>query len=196
MRFFRQLCLALCLPAALSACASSSASSGPVISSGDRYAASQDQAEDYALGAGDKLRITVFNEPTLSGEFAVSPDGSMSVPLVGALPVAGKKVEQVAALIQTRLGDGYLRDPKVSAEVTTYRPFFILGEVKSPGQYPYASGMTLLNAVATAQGFTPRANRSVARIRQAGAATESTYQVTPELRVRPGDTIRIGERFF
>lgn len=196
MRFLRQLCLALCLPAALSACASSSASSGPVISSGDRYAASQDQAEDYALGAGDKLRITVFNEPTLSGEFAVSPDGSMSVPLVGALPVAGKKVEQVAALIQTRLGDGYLRDPKVSAEVTTYRPFFILGEVKSPGQYPYASGMTLLNAVATAQGFTPRANRSVARIRQAGAATESTYQVTPELRVRPGDTIRIGERFF
>ncbi len=167
-----------------------------MISSGDRYAASQDQAEDYALGAGDKLRITVFNEPTLSGEFAVSPDGSMSVPLVGALPVAGKKVEQVAALIQTRLGDGYLRDPKVSAEVTTYRPFFILGEVKSPGQYPYASGMTLLNAVATAQGFTPRANRSVARIRQAGAATESTYQVTPELRVRPGDTIRIGERFF
>ena len=196
MRFLRQLCLALCLPAALSACASSSASSGPVISSGDRYAASQDQAEDYALGAGDKLRVTVFNEPTLSGEFAVSPDGSMSVPLVGALPVAGKKVEQVAALIQARLGDGYLRDPKVSAEVTTYRPFFILGEVKSPGQYPYASGMTLLNAVATAQGFTPRANRSVARIRQAGAATESTYQVTPELRVRPGDTIRIGERFF
>jgi polysaccharide biosynthesis/export protein len=188
-----RLCLALSFSLAVTAC---SGSSGPVVAAGDRYVASQDGLEDYTLGSGDKLRVTVFNEPTLSGEFAVSTDGSMSVPLVGRIPVQGKKVEDVAALIQSKLGDGYLRDPKVSAEVTTYRPFFILGEVKSPGQYPYASGLTVLNAVATAQGFTPRANKDVVKIRRAGGASEETYSVTPELRIMPGDTIRVGERFF
>ncbi|MGK2910349.1 MAG: polysaccharide biosynthesis/export family protein [Sphingobium sp.] len=152
--------------------------------------------EDYKLGAGDKIRMTVFNEPTLSGEFSVSADGALSLPLLGDVQAVGKSPAQIATLVQTRLADGYIRDPKVSIEVTAYRPFFILGEVTAPGQYPYASGLTVLNAVATAQGFTPRASRKVVYIRRSGATSEETYQLTPDLVVRPGDTIRIGERYF
>lgn len=152
--------------------------------------------EDYKLGAGDKIRMTVFNEPTLSGEFSVSADGALSLPLLGDVQAVGNSPAQIAALVQTRLADGYIRDPKVSIEVTAYRPFFILGEVTAPGQYPYASGLTVLNAVATAQGFTPRASRKVVYIRRSGATSEETYQLTPDLVVRPGDTIRIGERYF
>ena len=107
-----------------------------------------------------------------------------------------ENAKQVADLVQMRLADGYLRQPKVAAEVIAYRPFFILGEVKAPGQYPYVSGLTALNAVATAQGFTPRAARSVIYIRRAGAAEEEAFKLTPELRVLPGDTLRLGERYF
>ena len=152
--------------------------------------------EDYKLGAGDKIRMTVFNEPTLSGEFSVSADGALSLPLLGDVQAAGKSPAEMGSLVQKRLADGYIREPKVSIEVTAYRPFFILGEVKSPGQYPYASGLTVLNAVATAQGFTPRASRKVVYIRRSGATAEETYRLSPDLSVRPGDTIRVGERYF
>ena len=167
-----------------------------MIETGDRYAVNALDNENYKLGFGDKLRVTVFNEPTLSGEFAVASDGTISVPLAGTIPAGNKDVGEIANAIQAKLADGYLRDPKVSAEVIAYRPFFILGEVKAPGQYPYSRGLTVLNAVATAQGFTPRSNRSVAMIRRAGATEEQAYRLTPELRVLPGDTIRISERFF
>jgi polysaccharide export outer membrane protein len=167
-----------------------------VVDSGERYSAVNGGAEDYRLGAGDRLKLTVFNEPTLSGEFAVAAGGSLSLPLVGDIPVIGKKVTEVSSEIQSALANGYLRDPKVSLEIITYRPFFILGEVKLPGQYPYASGMTALNAIAIAQGFTPRAERSVVFIRRAGADSEQAFRISPDLRVWPGDTIRLGERYF
>lgn len=185
----------LCLLAGifLHACATSAA---PVVETGDRYMSQAATIEDYKLGAGDKIRMTVYNEPTLSGEFSVSADGALSLPLLGDVQAIGKSPAEVATLVQTRLADGYLREPKVSIEVTAYRPFFILGEVSAPGQYPYASGLTVLNAVATAQGFTPRASRKVVYIRRSGATTEETYRLTPDLIVRPGDTIRVGERYF
>lgn len=184
----------LCLALLVSACAS--AAGGPVVSTGDRYSIQQAGTEDYKLDAGDKIRLTVFNEPTLSGEFTVSSDGTLSFPLIGDVKATGQNAKQVADLVQMRLADGYLRQPKVAAEVIAYRPFFILGEVKAPGQYPYVSGLTALNAVATAQGFTPRAARSVIYIRRAGAAEEEAFKLTPELRVLPGDTLRLGERYF
>ncbi|MDX3909288.1 MAG: polysaccharide biosynthesis/export family protein [Sphingobium sp.] len=188
----------LCLFASifLYGCATSAA---PVVQNGERYMAQSDAAssvEDYKLGAGDKVRMTVFNEPTLSGEFSVSADGALSLPLLGDVQAVGKAPAEIASLVQKRLADGYIRDPKVSIEVTAYRPFFILGEVKAPGQYPYASGLTVLNAVATAQGFTPRASRKVVYIRRSGATAEETYRLTPDLIIRPGDTIRVGERYF
>lgn len=171
------------------------AASGPVVSSGDRYTAAPAD-DNYALGAGDKIRLNVFNEETLSGEFSVGSEGTVSLPLIGDVVAKGKSPQQLASEVQAKLADGYLREPKVSIEVSAYRPFFILGEVKAPGQYPYASGMTVMNAIATAQGFTPRAAKKVVYIRRANSTEEVAMELTPSLRILPGDTIRLGERYF
>lgn len=168
----------------------------PPISSGERYAAGTTSEDSYALGAGDKVRIIVYNEPQLSGDFSVSTDGDISLPLIGNVKVIGKTVDRASRDVQMRLADGYLRDPRVSMEVATYRPFFILGEVRSPGQFPYISGLTVMNAIATAQGYTPRAKKSTVLIRRFGEQYEQEYVLTPDLRVYPGDTIRLTERFF
>lgn len=167
-----------------------------LISSGDRYVASTDISETYALGAGDKIRMTVFSEPALSGEFSVSSDGDLSLPLIGNVPVVSKTLDQVTVQVQSLLANGYLRDPKVNMEIVAYRPFFVLGEVKAPGQYPYASGMTVMNAVATAEGYTPRATKKIIYIRRFGEKVEQVYELTPNLRVWPGDTLRVAERYF
>ncbi|CAN5197872.1 polysaccharide biosynthesis/export family protein [soil metagenome] len=188
----RWVCCALAL--FVSACAGRVA--GPVVESGERYVLQNSPVEDYLLGAGDKVKMTVFNEEALSGEFGVNAEGSLSLPLIGDVPVLGKSVSSVAQTIQAKLANGYLRDPRVSMEIITYRPFFILGEIKLPGQYPYASGMTVMNAIAVAQGYTPRAHQSIIYIRKLGATEEVPYRLTPDLRVWPGDTIRIGERYF
>ncbi|WP_419827827.1 polysaccharide biosynthesis/export family protein [Sphingomonas sp.] len=169
---------------------------GVVAGDDDRYSTQPAQIEDYQLGTGDKIRITVFNEPTLSGDFAVGADGQLSLPLIGNVPARGKRPGDIAAAVQSALGAGYLRNPQVSAEVTTYRPFFILGEVKMPGQYPYAVGLTVFNAIATAQGYTPRSDRRNVFIRRAGQGQEERFKLTPDMRILPGDTIRIGERYF
>lgn len=176
----------------LAACATS----GTVISDGERYTINDQLSETYLLGAGDQVRVTVFNEPTLSGDFFIGGDGELSLPLIGNVPAGNKTTRDVAATYARLLADGYLRDPRVSMEVIIYRPFFILGEVDKPGQYPYASGMTVLNAVATANGFSPRAKKSRVYIRRRGEEGELEYELTPNLRVLPGDTIRIGERYF
>ncbi len=168
----------------------------PPISSGERYTAGTTSEDSYALGAGDKVRIIVYNEPQLSGDFSVSTDGDISLPLIGNVKVIGKTVDRASRDVQMRLADGYLRDPRVSMEVATYRPFFILGEVRSPGQFPYISGLTVMNAIATAQGYTPRAKKSTVLIRRFGEQYEQEYVLTPDLRVYPGDTIRLTERFF
>lgn len=168
----------------------------PVISTGDRYGPVSADVQEYRLGAGDKVKVNVFNEPTLSGEFSVSTDGVLPLPLIGNVQVGGKTAKEVSNAVQIALADGYLRDPKVSVEITSYRPFFVLGEVKSPGQFPYATSMTALNAIALAQGFSPRAQKSKVYIRRAGENQEEGYKLTPDLRVLPGDTIRVGERYF
>ena len=169
-----------------------------IISSGSRYVEADpaSSTSDYRLDVGDKVRVTVFNEPTLSGEFAVNPNGSVSLPLIGEVPARGKTSGEIATQAEGIFGNGYLRDPKINVEVTTFRPFFILGEVKAPGQYPYTTGINVLNAIATAQGYTPRARKSIVYIRRVGEVAEQPYEVTPSLRVYPGDTIRVGERYF
>ncbi len=172
------------------------AGTGATVAPGDRIGTSASFVEDYKLGVGDKVRITVYNEAALSGEFALSTNGNLSLPLIGEIPAAGKTPDEVSATVRARLSDGYLRDPKVTLEVTAYRPFYILGEVRAPGTYPYVSGLTVLNAIATAEGFTPRANQRVVFIRRFGVDQEAAYELTPDLRIYPGDTIRLGERFF
>ncbi|MCC2980153.1 polysaccharide biosynthesis/export family protein [Sphingomonas sp. IC4-52] len=177
-----------------SACAEKGA--GPVLSSGERYVSSASAVSDYRLGVGDRVKVTVYNEPNLTGEFWVNPDGTISLPLIGNVPANNRPVGEIASDARARFADGYLRDPKVAMEVVVFRPFYILGEVSTPGQYPYVNGLTAMNAVALAKGFTPRANRDVIRIRRQGETEEVNYRLTPELIIYPGDTIRIGERFF
>ena len=150
----------------------------------------------YRLGAGDKLRISTFGEEKLSGEFVVDGAGLVSLPLIGSQKAGGLTAQELQSNIAAALRDGYLKDPRVSVEVLTYRPIYILGEVNRPGAYPYSEGMTVLSAVATAQGFTYRANTKRAFIKAEGEAAERSTPLTAATPVKPGDTIRIGERFF
>ena len=153
-------------------------------------------APAYVLGSGDQLRIIVFGEDNLSGEFFVDGAGMVSLPLVGEVPAAGKTVAQFRSELESRLSDGYLNDPRVSAEVLNYRPFYILGEVEESGEYPYTDGLTVMNAVARAGGFTYRANTRTVFIKRADTDAEVELPLNATLRVMPGDTIRIAERFF
>ncbi|WP_421856566.1 polysaccharide biosynthesis/export family protein [Oceanicaulis sp.] len=153
-------------------------------------------APAYVLGSGDQLRIIVFGEDNLSGEFFVDGAGMVSLPLVGEVPAAGKTVAQFRSDLESRLSDGYLNDPRVSAEVLNYRPFYILGEVEESGEYPYTDGLTVMNAVARAGGFTYRANTRTVFIKRADTDAEVELPLNATLRVMPGDTIRIAERFF
>ena len=150
----------------------------------------------YRLGAGDKIRIIVFGEDSLTGEFYVSDSGTIAFPLVGAVKAGGLTIPELQQNITDKLADGYLKMPRVSAEVLNYRPFFILGEVMKPGTYPYTTGLTVLNAVATAEGFTYRADTKKVYIKRAASDKESAQPLTSSTEVQPGDTIRIGERLF
>ncbi|MDG2530406.1 polysaccharide biosynthesis/export family protein [Caulobacter endophyticus] len=151
---------------------------------------------DYQLGSGDKVRVTVFGEPTLSGEFYVTGSGLVSLPLLGEIKAAGLSVRQFQEAVETALRNGYLKQPRVSAEVLNFRPFYILGEVSKPGTYPYTSGLTVQNAVATAGGYTYRADKNKVYIKRLGEEKETKMELTPSTQVAPGDTVRIGERFF
>ena len=180
---------------ALAACQSGAVPAGPTVTPDDTPAVQQ-TVEVYRLGNGDDLRVTVFGEPELSGDFQVDGTGAISMPLIGSVQVAGMTLPEFQNTVETRLRGGFLVNPQVSAEVTNYRPFYILGEVNRPDQYQYSSGLTVMNAVAAAGGFTYRANRRDVFIRSAGENTERKVTLTTTTQVRPGDTIRIGERIF
>ena len=151
---------------------------------------------DYVLGPGDKLRITVFGEDNLSGEFSIAGNGRLSFPLIGDIDAAGQTVDTVGRAITSKLSDGYIKDPRVSAEVLTFRPYYLLGEINKPGEYPYENGISVLNAVATAGGFTYRANKKFVFLKRVSDPKEQKVRLTPELSLAPGDTVRIGERLF
>lgn len=153
-------------------------------------------AEGYRLGAGDKVRLTVFGEADLSGTYAVDGQGRVTLPLIGAVDAAGTTAPALSVRVADALREGYLKDPRVTAQVASYRPYYILGEVTKPGEYPYQNGLTVLNAVATAEGFTYRANEKSVFIRRDGETDESRYRLDSDTPVRPGDTVRIGERLF
>ena len=148
----------------------------------------------YKLGVGDKVRVTVYNEKDLSGDFDVSDQGRLSLPLIGDVAVAGKTTSEVQKIITDKYGANYLVNPRVGVDVLNYRPFFILGEVQKPGSYPYVNSMTVLNAVALAGGYTPRADRDKISITRAGTGKE--VHIGEEGPVLPGDVIRVEERLF
>jgi protein involved in polysaccharide export with SLBB domain len=151
---------------------------------------------EYKLGSGDKIRLIIFGEPDLSGEFTISGDGIVSLPLIRDVRAGGLTASQLQANVENAFKEGYLKDPRVSIEVLTFRPFYILGEVNKPGEYPYSNGITVVNAVALASGFSYRANQKKVLIRHAGATSEEEVPLTSMTPVAPGDTIRIAERYF
>jgi protein involved in polysaccharide export with SLBB domain len=150
----------------------------------------------YRLGAGDRLRVTVFGEDKLSGEFAVAGGGAMSFPLLGDIPVGGMTLVEFTQMLTKRLATGYLRDPRVTAEIINMRPVYILGEVMRPGEHAFVDGMSVYAAVAKAGGFTYRANQKIVFIRRENETVERRIPLTSATQVAPGDTIRIAQRFF
>jgi polysaccharide export outer membrane protein len=150
---------------------------------------------EYRLGPGDQLRVIVFGETDLTGQFVVGSQGSISYPLVGEVQAAGLTLAEFSVQLQEELSV-YIRNPNVSVEVANYRPFFILGEVQRPGTYPYSANLTVHNAVATAGGFTYRANRRRVFIKHASDIEEQEYVLTSSTPVLPGDTVRVAERRF
>jgi protein involved in polysaccharide export with SLBB domain len=177
--------------------ASAASAQGGVGPAGSDGTAAASDHSDYRLGAGDKVRISVFGEETLSGEFLVPGGvGTISFPLIGDVRASGLTVGELQSEIVGKLKPDYLKDPRVTVEVLNYRPFYILGEVGKPGEYPYTNGLTVLNAVATANGFTYRANTHNVYIKRAGTGEEIQMKLDASTSVEPGDTIRIGERFF
>jgi polysaccharide export outer membrane protein len=152
----------------------------------------------YTLDSGDKLRVVVFGQDGLSNSYFVDAAGQVTMPLIGAVTARGLTTQQLSRAIAQKLRAGFIREPHVAIEVEVYRPFFILGEVTQPGQYPYVPNMTVETAVAIAGGFTPRAYRFDVKIDrpETGGVLRSRASVPLLTRVRPGDTIVIQERWF
>lgn len=150
----------------------------------------------YAVGSGDRLRVIVFGQDSLSNSYSVDASGQISMPLIGLVSVNGMTTQQIQHAVEARLRSGFLREPRVSCEVEAYRPFFILGEVTTAGQYPYVNGMTAQTAVAIAGGYTPRAAQSSARVTRVIEGRQVIGDVDMSYPVQPGDTIQIRERFF
>ena len=142
--------------------------------------------------------MTVYNEPNLSGEYAVSGAGEIAFPLIGMVAADGRTVADVTQALTTCIADGYMSDPRVSVEVLNYRPFYILGEVQKPGEYPYVAGMTIEQAVAVAGGFNYRANARRVNLRRTPDPAEKSVDLREArvVAVMPGDTIRVLERYF
>jgi polysaccharide export outer membrane protein len=158
-------------------------------------ARAQSATENYRLGSGDKVRVIVYGEDDMGGSFDVDGNGTISLPLIGVEKAAGLSAHQLEARITTDLANGYLNDPRVAVEITTYRPFYVLGEVNRPGQYAYVNDMNAVNAVAMAGGYTPHA-RSEICIRRGGIGEEDCGEADETTRIQPGDVVRIPESPF
>jgi polysaccharide biosynthesis/export protein len=150
----------------------------------------------YHLDAGDRLRVVVYGQEGLTNTYAIDAGGSITMPLIGAVPARGRTTAGLAAEISAKLRRGFIREPSVAVEIESYRPFFILGEVAAPGQYPYVPNMTVESAVAIAGGFSPRARRDRVTLTHADASGLARFVVPPGAPLSPGDTILVDERWF
>ena len=150
----------------------------------------------YHLDAGDRLRVVVYGQEGLTNTYAIDAGGAITMPLIGAVPARGRTTAGLAAEISARLRRGFIRDPSVAVEIESYRPFFILGEVAAPGQYPYVPNMTVETAVAIAGGFSPRARRDRVTLTHTDASGPTRFVVPSGTPLSPGDTVLVGERWF
>ena len=146
--------------------------------------------------AETRFRVNVFGQTDLNGEYAVDGAGNVQLPLIGQVQAAGRTVAEFQKEVTAKFANGYLVNPNIEVEVTGYRPFYIIGEVRTPGQYSYVNGMSVLNAVALAGGYSDRADKSEVYIRRNGASKEVELPADETTKVNPGDILRISERFF
>lgn len=150
----------------------------------------------YRLDVGDKLRMTVFGEMDLGGEYVVDGSGNVRLPLIGQVHAAGLALYEFEERVKAALDAGFLKNARVSAEVINYRPFYILGQVNKPGEYAFVNGMNVLTAIALAGGFTYRASEANVFIRRKGSNHEEAAPADQVTKIFPGDIIRVRERFF
>lgn len=154
------------------------------------------EAVQYQLGAGDRIVVTVFGHEDLSGEFELDGQGRIALPLIGDVALARQTLRRAERLIEARLQPDYLLNPRVSIQVTNYRPFYILGEVNRPGSYPYVNGLTVVQAVAIAGGYTYRARETRVSLRRSDDPAGDGRPAGPETVVLPGDVINVPQRYF
>jgi polysaccharide export outer membrane protein len=150
----------------------------------------------YRLDAGDKLRVVVYGQEGLTNTYAIDAGGSITMPLIGSVPARGRTPAGLASEITAKLRHGYIREPSVAVEIEAYRPFFILGEVAAPGQYPYVPNMSVESAVAIAGGFSPRARRDRVTLTHTDNSGSMRVVVPLGTALSPGDTVLVGERWF
>jgi polysaccharide export outer membrane protein len=173
------------------------AQGGPYAPAPNAYAYAPPNAQPaYTLDSGDKLRVVVFGQDGISNSYIVDAGGNVSLPLVGTVAARGFTTQQLSQMIAERLKQGYVREPHVSVEIEGYRPFFILGEVTNPGQYPYVANMTAETAVAIAGGFSPRASKKTVKLTRNMPGQQINGDVPLNFAVRPGDTLVVKERWF
>lgn len=190
------LLLAAALAAGCSAQGGPPALSANGAASASALGAPSETSRIYRVGIGDKIKVTVFGETDLSGQFEIGATGALSMPLVGEIPAKGRSVAELRDAIAARLRTGYLRDPKVNVEITTYRPFYVHGEVRGGGEFAYKNGVSIRDAIAIAGGYTYRANESYVVLLREGSAQEVRVALPSTQAVMPGDNIRVPERFF
>jgi polysaccharide export outer membrane protein len=193
------LCLFVFL--ALAACSGAAPvttdlSGTPALASYASAPPARDSGGPYLLGPGDRLRIKAYSDEQLNGEYEVNSSGYVSIPLAGEIKAAGLTTRKLERAIVARMKGKIARDPKITVEIATYAPFYIYGEVKKAGEYPFRPGLTVADAVATAGGLTYRANESKIYLRRADKPTEQVVTLDRPVRVFPGDNIRVSERMF
>jgi polysaccharide export outer membrane protein len=187
------------IAAALTAASATLAQNAPIRGPQDRIGVAAMQpagVDSYRLGTGDKVRVIVYGEDDLGGAFDVDGSGTISLPLIGSVKAAGLSAHQLESEISGALADGYLNDPRVNVEVTAYRPFYVIGQVNKPGQYPFVNEMNVLNAVALAGGYTNEAVEGSVCLRRNGGTKEECLDADETTKIYPGDVIRVPESAF
>lgn len=191
-RLIRRFIASFVIAVAVAGCSSGPASHSQNAQAGVLVRVS---AGAYALGTSDQLRVQVYNEPTITGDYTVDGAGFLSIPVAGRVRAAGLTTEQLERRLTAKLNGGILKDARVTIQIVNYAPFYIRGEVKKPGEFPYKPGLTLGDAVAMAGGYTYRADESRAYVRPSGG-TENAHPLNVDPPIAPGDNIRIPERFL
>jgi protein involved in polysaccharide export with SLBB domain len=169
---------------------------GNTLSEAEQQSLAETATAAAKLAPGDKITVTVFGEDKLSGNYQLDQSGQISLPLAGTIEALGLTQTQLEEALAKRFRSEYLKNPKVTVTITTLRPFYIVGEVEKPGEYPYKSGLNVLTALATAGGPTYRASRSTVQIQRHGEVGMHDYPISVTVPILPGDVIRVPERYF